>query len=111
MLAGGFGDEASRLGEKLRTKDSRLQVASVAGPADLLMATQAEKEALVEEVNRFSPDLLFVAFGRFKQEKWLADNRMKLRAGVAVGVGSAFDELLGAGGGRKVPDWVTGSGL
>ena len=111
MLAGGFGDEASRLEEKLRTKDSRLQVASVAGPADLCMATEAEKKALVGEVNRFSPDLLFVAFGRFKQEKWLADNRTRLKVGVAVGVGSAFDELLGVGGWRKVPDWVTGSGL
>lgn len=38
-------------------------------------------------------DLLFVAFGPPKQEKWIASNLPKLPVKVAMGVGGAFDYL------------------
>lgn len=42
-----------------------------------------------------SPDLLFVAFGHPKQEKWIYQNLPKLNVKVAMGVGGAFDYLSG----------------
>ena len=39
------------------------------------------------------PDLLFVAFGHGKQEKWLNANRKRLNVGVAMGVGGALDQI------------------
>ncbi|MBI2330413.1 WecB/TagA/CpsF family glycosyltransferase [Candidatus Daviesbacteria bacterium] len=40
-------------------------------------------------------DLLFVALGHIKQEKWIAENLDKIPAHVAMGVGGAFDYLGG----------------
>lgn len=40
-------------------------------------------------------DLLFVAFGHIKQEKWIAGNLNKIPVKVAMGVGGAFDYLSG----------------
>ncbi len=43
-------------------------------------------------------DILFVAFGHPKQEKWIAEDLNKLNVKVAMGVGGAFDYISG-----KVP--------
>jgi len=40
-------------------------------------------------------DLLFVAFGHGKQEKWIANNLKKIPVKVAMGVGGAFDYISG----------------
>lgn len=40
-------------------------------------------------------DILFVAYGAPKQEKWLARNLRYLNVGVAIGVGGAFDYIAG----------------
>lgn len=56
--------------------------------------TQKEKE-VIKEINAFQPDLLFVAFGAPKQEKWLARHIDTLRIGGAMVVGGAFDTYVG----------------
>ncbi len=40
-------------------------------------------------------DLLFVAFGHLKQEKWMAANLEKIPVKVAMGVGGSFDYFSG----------------
>lgn len=40
-------------------------------------------------------DILFVAFGQVKQEKWIAKNLDKIPVKVAMGVGGSFDYLSG----------------
>lgn len=47
------------------------------------------------KISSTSPDLLFVALGHPKQEKWIAQNLPKLKVKVAMGVGGAFDYLSG----------------
>lgn len=47
----------------------------------------------VRAINRFRPDLLFVALGQGKQEKWIAKNLAKLQVKVAMGVGGALDQI------------------
>lgn len=40
-------------------------------------------------------DILFVAFGHIKQEKWIAYNLNKIPVKIAIGVGGAFDYISG----------------
>lgn len=40
-------------------------------------------------------DILFVAFGQGKQEKWIAQNLKKLPVKIMMGVGGSFDEISG----------------
>ncbi|MDO8573384.1 MAG: WecB/TagA/CpsF family glycosyltransferase [Candidatus Daviesbacteria bacterium] len=54
-------------------------------------------------------DLLFVALGHGKQEKWIADNLDKVPVHIAMGVGGAFDYL--SGNVPRAPRWMRGLGL
>lgn len=47
------------------------------------------------KIDNASPDLLFVALGAPKQEKWITQNLPKLKVKVAMGVGGAFDYISG----------------
>lgn len=49
-------------------------------------------------------DLLFVAFGHIKQEKWIANNLNKMPVKIAMGVGGAFDYLSGSV--PRAPKWA-----
>lgn len=48
----------------------------------------------VAAINRFKPDLLFVALGHGRQEKWIAKNLPRLKVKVAMGVGGALDQIV-----------------
>lgn len=50
---------------------------------------------LPKELKSLKIDLLFVAFGPPKQEKWIAKNLDKIPVRVAMGVGGSFDYLSG----------------
>ncbi len=60
-----------------------------------LLGPQEEVAKVVENINRRSPDLLFVAFGMGKQEKFVSDSWTKLNVRLAMGVGGAFDYISG----------------
>lgn len=55
---------------------------------------EAERE-IVSKINSANPDLLLVAMGVPKQEKWIAAHSGKLRCGAAMGVGGLFDFASG----------------
>lgn len=63
----------------------------------------------IEEINRIKPDLLFVALGMGKQEKWIAKNLPKLKVKVAMGVGGALDQMVKPW--LRAPKWVHNLGL
>ncbi len=54
-------------------------------------------------------DILFVAYGQIKQEKWIYRNLEKIPVKVAMGVGGSFDEISGRV--LRVPRWVHNLGL
>ncbi|MFC1687330.1 WecB/TagA/CpsF family glycosyltransferase [Patescibacteria group bacterium] len=55
-----------------------------------------EREYLIEHINMLKPDILLVAFGHPKQEKWIADVLSELHSvRIAVGIGGVLDYLSG----------------
>lgn len=71
--------------------------------------TEAEEEAIIKEVNDAAPDMLFVALGAPKQEKWLVKYRKKLKPRVLMGIGGSFDVL--AGKMKRAPKWMQEASL
>ena len=71
-------------------------------------ATADEDAAVVAEIERARPDLLFVGLGCPKQENWMAGHRDQLNA-VMLGVGASFDFF--AGNVRESPAWLGRLGL
>jgi N-acetylglucosaminyldiphosphoundecaprenol N-acetyl-beta-D-mannosaminyltransferase len=50
-----------------------------------------ENDAIIEKINEVDPDVVWVGTGAPLQERWIAENRDRLRAPVLIGVGAAFD--------------------
>ena len=94
-LLGAEEGVAQKAAEKLKEKYKNLKIAE----AELGMKNtefRIENPELVNRINRRQPDILLVAFGHPKQEKWIAGNLSKLEnVKVAIGVGGAFDFIAG----------------
>lgn len=65
--------------------------------------TAEEEEAHVAAINAADPDLLFVALGCPRQERWMAAHRGQIKA-CMLGVGQAF--LVYAGLEQRLPVWA-----
>lgn len=94
---GSRGQVAVKCAERLKEKYPNLKVgfADNGGEVDKAgnviparFARRAQAEIHISPV-----DILFVAFGHIKQEKWIAKNLKKIPVHVVMGVGGAFDYL------------------
>lgn len=65
---------------------------------------EMDHKEILSRIEKASPDILLVAFGNPKQEKWLAMHRHVLKVPVCIGVGGSFDFL----GGKvsRAPLWM-----
>ncbi|MDR3120463.1 MAG: WecB/TagA/CpsF family glycosyltransferase [Clostridiales bacterium] len=57
--------------------------------------SEDDEPTLIEGINESGADVLLVALGAPKQEKWIYRNREKLRAPVCIGVGGTLDIFAG----------------
>jgi N-acetylglucosaminyldiphosphoundecaprenol N-acetyl-beta-D-mannosaminyltransferase len=80
----------------------------IAGVRDGYFTEQDEAE-IINDIGRSSPDLLLVALGAPKQEKWIYKLLGRLNAKVCIGVGGTFDILSGRM--RLCPDFFRRNGL
>lgn len=71
--------------------------------------SDAEKAADIARINDSKADIVWVGIGAPKQELWMHANAPFLTAGVALGVGAAFDFITG----KKAiaPAWMQENGL
>jgi N-acetylglucosaminyldiphosphoundecaprenol N-acetyl-beta-D-mannosaminyltransferase len=70
---------------------------------------EMDHEEILARIETARPDILLVAFGNPKQEKWLAMHRFRLEVPVCIGVGGSFDFLSGKV--PRAPLWMQHSGL
>ncbi len=68
-----------------------------------------ETPGIVEIINRSEADILLVALGAPKQEKWIWENKDKLNVRVCMGVGGSLDVF--AGNVKLAPEFFRKNGL
>jgi N-acetylglucosaminyldiphosphoundecaprenol N-acetyl-beta-D-mannosaminyltransferase len=71
--------------------------------------SEAEAPAIVAEINRLSPDFIWVGLGTPKQQAWIQRWKAEIRRGVLFAVGFAFD--ANAGTKKDSPLWMQHAGL
>lgn len=55
-----------------------------------------DNNSTIQQINQSKPDILFVAFGMGKQEKWIYENLSKMPSvKITMGVGGSFDFISG----------------
>jgi N-acetylglucosaminyldiphosphoundecaprenol N-acetyl-beta-D-mannosaminyltransferase len=70
----------------------------------------SENAAIVQRINDSRADMLFVAYGAPRQDKWIARNKESLTAvRLAMGVGGSLDFITGRA--VRAPRWLQNLGL
>jgi N-acetylglucosaminyldiphosphoundecaprenol N-acetyl-beta-D-mannosaminyltransferase len=105
LLGSGSDEVARRTSDELRKKFSALKIAGFGKGPDIheskegdykLLIDEVNNQTVVEKINAANPEILFVAFGMGKQEKWIHENMSKLPSvKIAMGVGGSFDYIAG----------------
>lgn len=101
FFLGGLDDESQKTKEILEKSFKSIKMESHKGPKlnnkglPISKEDQLIQKDVIEKINKFSPHLLFVAFGAPKQEKWVFKNMTKLKIGGVMVVGGAFRYLTG----------------
>ena len=108
FLLGGWNNVSERATRMLLKRFPNIQVSFDEG--EKLAGTDEKKnKEVIEKINKFAPDILFVAYNPVKQEKWLVKHRGGLKVKVGIGVGGTFNEYLGKF--KKAPVWMEKMGL
>ena len=96
-----------RAAEILQERYPGLQIAGVISPPNV--AIQEMDRTILDQIRRAKPDILLVAFGNPKQEKWIRMYADTIKVPVCIGVGGTFDMIAGIT--RRAPRWIQRAGL
>jgi N-acetylglucosaminyldiphosphoundecaprenol N-acetyl-beta-D-mannosaminyltransferase len=102
--AEGVAESAAAL---LRERSPGAVVHGISGP--ILADPRRMDDVWIDEIRAFAPDIICVALGNPKQERWIDAHRSRLGAAVLIGVGGTLDFLVG--GRRRAPNWMRRAGL
>ncbi len=91
---------AEKAVENLKVRYPNLKVAGCYAGSPAI----EENEAIVQRILPTRPDILLVAYGAPKQDKWIARNLDRLQIPVCIGVGGSFDFIAGTA--KRAPLWV-----
>ena len=83
--------------------------AQFVGAAPGFFADEAEERAVIRRINALDPDVLLVAMGVPRQEKWIDEHRSELVCGVVMAVGGLLDFVSGRI--PRAPLWMRKLGI
>ena len=101
FLLGGEKDEAKKTKEKLGTSFKQIKIEHDKGPilnnfGQPVSEVEAKKEKeVINKINLFEPDILFVAFGAPKQEYWINRNLKEINSNGIMAVGGTYNYIAG----------------
>jgi len=113
FLGGQIPGVAQKTLKILSQKYPGLKGKTDSGPVNLKLdeinKNNPEIQKLVAKINKTKADLLFVAFGMGKQEKFIFENWENLNIKLAIGIGGAFNYLSGES--KRPPKWLQNLGF
>lgn len=98
-----FGAAAGVADEAVANIEARYGKLNLAGTHSGFFTADEEKE-IISDIRSHGTQILLVALGVPKQEKWIHDHLYELGPCVCMGVGGTFDVLAGHVG--RAPEWM-----
>jgi N-acetylglucosaminyldiphosphoundecaprenol N-acetyl-beta-D-mannosaminyltransferase len=108
FLLGGLDNVGAKAAQMLLERFPHMKVDYDEGEIGVGTNPLTDKR-VVEKINRFKPDFLFVQYRPIVQEKWIASHLANLKVGVAMGIGGTLDEYVGKL--ANPPKWMEERGL
>jgi N-acetylglucosaminyldiphosphoundecaprenol N-acetyl-beta-D-mannosaminyltransferase len=106
-LLGAAPGVAASAADVLKEQYPGLKIAGVSSPP--FSSVLDMDPAVLDDIRAAKPDILLVAFGNPKQEKWIGMHRRDLSVPVMIGVGATLDFI--AGHRKRAPRWMQVAGL
>lgn len=106
-LFGGAPGVADKAAQILQERYPGLKIAGVQSPP--YVPIEEMDPSILEHIRSAQPDILLVALGNPKQEKWIRRYGPQVKVPVMMGVGGSLDFI--AGRLRRAPAWMQKSGL
>ncbi len=108
FLFGGSEATVRALEARLRERFAGADIAGALAPP-IASVDELGGDALLEEIRRVEPGVVWVGLGAPKQELWMRRYAASLAPAVTLGVGAAFDFLAGTK--QRAPRWMQRAGL
>jgi N-acetylglucosaminyldiphosphoundecaprenol N-acetyl-beta-D-mannosaminyltransferase len=105
---GDSDDTLEKLQANLKNKYPNLKIAG-SHPSHFRPLFSEEDKFVIEKINNAKPDVLWIARGLPKQERWIYRYRSELKVPVVVGVGAAFNFI--SGNVQRAPLWIGDNGF
>lgn len=80
--------------DRLSKEYPNIQVATYSPPFKAVFSDE-DNQDMVNSINAFNPDVVFVGMTAPKQEKWSFQHKNKLDAGLIISIGNVFDWYAG----------------
>jgi N-acetylglucosaminyldiphosphoundecaprenol N-acetyl-beta-D-mannosaminyltransferase len=107
FLLGARPGVAARAGQILQSRYPGLKIVGSISPPNTSVLEM--DQSILDEVKAARPDILLVAFGNPKQEKWISMYARELSVPICIGIGGTLDMIAGIT--RRAPLWMQRSGL
>ena len=108
FFLGGTDKSVAKAAENVRARHPKLQLVGAYSPP-FKPLVEMDHVDIVRRVRAARPDILLVAFGCPKQEKWIKMQLQHAGVPLSIGVGATIDFL--AGSMRRAPLWMQRTGL
>ena len=106
-MLGATPEVAAAAAQKLQIQNPGLVIAGVISPP--FQPVLEMDPGIVAEIRAVDPDILLVAFGNPKQEKWIEIYGPQVNVPLMIGVGATLDFI--AGHMARAPRWMQRTGL
>ncbi len=80
--------------DRLSKEYPNIKVATYSPPFKAVFSDE-DNQDMVNSINAFNPDVVFVGMTAPKQEKWSFQHKNKLKAGLIISIGNVFDWYAG----------------
>lgn len=102
---GGWDDTNRKLRENLLKANPDILIAGFRSG----LFTENDYEDILREINEVRPHFIWVGLGTPKQQQWIYHYKPRIKTGILLGVGFAFDVIAGTK--KDAPAWMQSLGL
>jgi len=109
FLGGNNLKTLEKIRSRLKLEFPDIEVRGMYCPPYLDEMPEDINKLIVADINKFSPDVLWVGLSAPKQEKWIYKNLNSINIKMACGIGAVFDfysENI-----KRAPSWIRNTGL
>lgn len=107
FLYGSTAEVLAKIQDRIKKEYPAAKVVGAVSPS-FRKLSEAEEHDYIQQINTSSANMVFVALGCPKQEKWMAKHTSKINA-VLLGVGGAFPVFIEEQ--KRAPEWMRNMSL